>query len=103
MRYNLLLVPLGPAQRTSLLGFDGDAGRAVHDFVGVAENGQCISPIGSTVTTTINARATPTLAIFATASGSVPFELDEDAVGLRHYRERTNGQGLQRSARARMR
>jgi hypothetical protein len=55
------------------LGFDGDAGRAAHDFVGVAENGQCISPIGSTVTTTINARATPTLAIFATASGSVPF------------------------------
>jgi hypothetical protein len=36
-------------------------------------SGQCISSIGSTVTTTINANATPTFAIFATASGSVPF------------------------------
>jgi hypothetical protein len=34
-------------------------------------SGQCISSIGSTVTTAIN--ATPTFAIFATASGSVPF------------------------------
>ena len=33
-------------------------------------SGVCISSIGSTVTTTINANATP---IFATASGSVPF------------------------------
>jgi virginiamycin B lyase len=36
-------------------------------------SGQCISSIGSSVTTTINANATPTFAIFATASGSVPF------------------------------
>jgi hypothetical protein len=36
-------------------------------------SGVCISSIGSTVTTTINATATPTFAIFATASGSVPF------------------------------
>jgi hypothetical protein len=36
-------------------------------------SGQCISSIGSTVTTTINANATPTVAVFATASGSVPF------------------------------
>jgi hypothetical protein len=36
-------------------------------------SGQCISSIGSTVTTAINANATPTFAIFATASGSVPF------------------------------
>jgi hypothetical protein len=35
--------------------------------------GQCISSIGSTVTATINSNATPTFAIFATASGSVPF------------------------------
>jgi hypothetical protein len=33
-------------------------------------SGQCISSIGSTVTTTIGANATPTFAIFATASGS---------------------------------
>jgi streptogramin lyase len=36
-------------------------------------SGQCISSIGSSVTTTINANATPTFAIFATASGQVPF------------------------------
>jgi hypothetical protein len=36
-------------------------------------SGVCISSIGSTVTTTINATATPTFAIFATASDSVPF------------------------------
>jgi hypothetical protein len=36
-------------------------------------SGQCISSIGSTVTTAINANATPTFAIFATASGGVPF------------------------------
>ena len=34
---------------------------------------RCISSIGSTVTTTINTNAMPTLALFATASGSVPF------------------------------
>ena len=36
-------------------------------------SGQCISSIGPSVTTTINANATPTFAIFATASASVPF------------------------------
>jgi hypothetical protein len=37
------------------------------------QSGQCISSIGSSVTFTINANATPTVAIFATASGGVPF------------------------------
>jgi hypothetical protein len=37
-------------------------------------SGQCVSPVGPSVTTTINANATPTFAIFATASGSVPFD-----------------------------
>jgi hypothetical protein len=36
-------------------------------------NGQCISAIGPSVAFTINANATPTVAIFATANGSVPF------------------------------
>jgi virginiamycin B lyase len=36
-------------------------------------SGQCISSVGPSVTTTINANATPTFAIFATASGTVPF------------------------------
>jgi virginiamycin B lyase len=36
-------------------------------------SGQCTSSIGPNVTTTINANATPTFAIFATASGAVPF------------------------------
>jgi hypothetical protein len=36
--------------------------------------GQCISGIGSTVTTTINANATPTFGIFVQGSGNVPFD-----------------------------
>jgi hypothetical protein len=37
-------------------------------------SGQCLSPPASSVTTTVNANATPTLGMFATASGSVPFD-----------------------------
>jgi len=37
-------------------------------------SGQCTSSVGPSVTTTINAGATPTFAIFATASGQVPFD-----------------------------
>jgi virginiamycin B lyase len=37
-------------------------------------SGQCISSIGPSVTLTINANATPTVAIFTTASGTVPFD-----------------------------
>jgi hypothetical protein len=36
--------------------------------------GQCISPIGPTVTTTITAGATPTFGIFVQGSGNVPFD-----------------------------
>jgi Subtilase family len=36
--------------------------------------GQCISGIGSTVTTTINANAIPTFGIFVQGSGNVPFD-----------------------------
>ena len=36
-------------------------------------SGQCTSSVGPSVTTTINANATPTFATFATASGRVPF------------------------------
>ena len=37
-------------------------------------SGQCLSTPASSVTTTISANATPTFGIFATASGSVPFD-----------------------------
>lgn len=37
-------------------------------------NGQCISGIGADVTATINANATPTFAIFVTASGNISFD-----------------------------
>jgi hypothetical protein len=37
-------------------------------------SGQCLSPPASSVTTTINANATPTFGIFATASNKVPFD-----------------------------
>jgi subtilase family serine protease len=36
-------------------------------------SGQCLAAPGSGVTATINANATPTFAIFATASGAIPF------------------------------
>jgi hypothetical protein len=36
-------------------------------------SGQCISAIGATVATTIPAEATPTFAVFGTASGAIPF------------------------------
>ena len=36
--------------------------------------GQCISAIGSSVTTQINANATPTFAILVQGSGAVPFD-----------------------------
>jgi len=35
--------------------------------------GQCMSPIASTVTTTINSLATPTFGIFVSGGGNVPF------------------------------
>lgn len=37
------------------------------------QTGQCLSAAGSTVSTQINAKATPTFAFFATATGAVPF------------------------------
>ena len=36
--------------------------------------GQCISAIGPSVTTTINANATPTFGIFVQGGGNVPFD-----------------------------
>ena len=36
--------------------------------------GECISAIGSSITTTINAKATPTFAIFVQGNGNVPFD-----------------------------
>ena len=37
-------------------------------------SGQCISPVGPSVTTQINANATPTFGIFVTGTGTVPFD-----------------------------
>jgi len=45
--------------------------------------GQCISAIGSTVTTTINANATPTFAIFVQGSGNVLFDPAANRVFVR--------------------
>ena len=39
-----------------------------------ASTGQCISPIGPTVTLSILANETPTFAIFVQGSGTVPFD-----------------------------
>lgn len=39
-----------------------------------ATAGQCVSALGAAVTTTIAASATPTFAVFVTASAPVPFD-----------------------------
>jgi hypothetical protein len=45
--------------------------------------GQCISAIGSSVTTTINANATPTFGIFVQGRGNVPFDPAANRVFVR--------------------
>jgi hypothetical protein len=55
--------------------------------------GQCISAIGSSVTTTINANATPTFAVFVQGSGNVPFDPAANRVFVRF-----NGGGVTRGS-----
>jgi probable HAF family extracellular repeat protein len=57
-------------------------------------SGQCISAIGSSVSTTINANDTPTFGIFATASGAIPF----DPVNNRIFVQFTDGTNAVRGA-----
>jgi glucose/arabinose dehydrogenase len=62
-----------------LISASGDTGATSLPLtVGLCETnpatGQCISGIGSTVTTTINANATPTFGIFVQGNGNVPFD-----------------------------
>jgi hypothetical protein len=45
--------------------------------------GQCISAIGPTVTTQINANATPTFALFVVGTGTVPFDPANNRVFVR--------------------
>ena len=45
--------------------------------------GACISAIGSSVTTQINANATPTFGIFVTGSGNVPFDPAANRISVR--------------------
>jgi hypothetical protein len=45
--------------------------------------GQCISAIGSSVTTTINANATPTFGIFVQSNGTVPFDPASNRIFVR--------------------
>jgi hypothetical protein len=54
--------------------------------------GQCTSPVGSSVSTTINANATPTFAIFGTANGAIPF----DPANNRIFVQFTDGSGVVR-------
>jgi hypothetical protein len=46
-------------------------------------NGQCISGIGPSVTTQINANATPTFGIFVQGNGTVPFDPAANRVFVR--------------------
>ncbi len=56
--------------------------------------GTCTSAIGPSVTTTIEADATPTFAVFATATGTIPL----DPANYRIYIEFTDDQGDVRGA-----
>jgi hypothetical protein len=56
--------------------------------------GQCISTIGPTVTTTINAGATPTFGIFVQGTGNVPF----DPAGNRIFVRFKDGGGVTRGS-----
>ena len=57
-------------------------------------NGQCISAIGASVTTTINANATPTFGIFVTGTGNVPFDPATNRIFVRFK----DGGGITRGA-----
>ena len=69
-------VNVGVARRNYSLG--GHRSASLPLTVSLCETnpatGQCISGIGSTVTTTINANATPTFGIFVQGNGNVPFD-----------------------------
>ena len=56
--------------------------------------GQCISTIGPTVTTQINANATPTFGIFVQSNGNVPF----DPAGNRIFVRFKDGGGVTRGS-----
>jgi YVTN family beta-propeller protein len=55
-------------------------------------SGQCISPVGVTVPTTINAGDTPTFAVFGQANGAIPF----DPANSRIFVQFTDGAGAVR-------
>jgi hypothetical protein len=57
-------------------------------------NGQCISGIGPSVSTTINANATPTFGIFVQGNGNVPF----DPAGNRIFVRFKDGGGVTRGS-----
>jgi hypothetical protein len=74
----------------------GNAALPVNIFLCQTEpsTGQCISAIGSSVVTTINADATPTFGIFVQGNGNVPF----DPAGNRIFvRFRDSGAGTRGS------
>jgi hypothetical protein len=56
--------------------------------------GQCISAIDATVTTQINANATPTFGIFVQGNGNVPFDPAADRIFVRFK----DGGGLTRGS-----
>jgi hypothetical protein len=65
-------------------GFAGNGGGGIYNLCEThPATGQCISVIGPTVTTTINANATPTFGIFVQGSGNVPFDPAANRVFVR--------------------
>jgi len=69
-------VNLGASGRITASADTGGAFLPVSIFVCQTNpvNGQCISDIGSSVTTQINTNATPTFGIFVQGNGNVPFD-----------------------------
>jgi hypothetical protein len=49
----------------------------------IPATGQCLSAPGTTVTTQINANATPTFGIFVTATGTIPFDPANNRIFVR--------------------
>ena len=73
--FSVATVNLGASGSITVSADTGNAILPVNVFLCETDpaNGQCISAISDSLTTQINANATPTFAVFARGSGNVPF------------------------------
>jgi hypothetical protein len=57
-------------------------------------SGQCLAPPGPSVTLTINAGATPSFAVFVTATGAIPFDLNKNRIFVQFTSTASPGTGI---------